>query len=76
MKNQSLHPKLTESKKYYSYNTMFRSVKDLLSTFCKENDIYYELSGREASWHFEILCNEKELKMCNDFLDSISIIEE
>lgn len=69
-------PKLTESKKYYSYNTMFRSVKDLLSTFCKENNIYFEPSGREAGWHFEILCSEEELKMCNDFLDSISITEQ
>ena len=69
-------PKNTKTKQYYSFHTMFRSVKNLLSDFCKESNIYYELSGGMADWHFEVYCSEDELKKCNDFLKSISITEE
>lgn len=69
-------PKNTKTKQYYSFHTMFRSVKNLLSDFCKESNIYYELSGGMADWHFEVYCSEEELKKCNDFLKSISITEE
>lgn len=41
--------------KYYNFDTMFRSLKDILCQYLKENNIYYELSGAAAGWHFEIL---------------------
>lgn len=44
-------------RKYYNFETMFRSLKDELVTFLKKSGIYYELSGCGAGWHFEILCN-------------------
>ncbi len=64
---------LTE-KKYYNLETMFRSLKDELTVFLKENNIYYELSGCGAGWHFEILADATEADSINAFVDSVSII--
>lgn len=61
--------------KYYSFNTMFRSLKDELTQFLKDNNIYYEASGRAAGWHLEILTDTHGAEMINNFIDSITISE-
>lgn len=61
------------SRKYYSFETMFRSLKDELSQFLKESGIYYELSGCFAGWHFEVLCNPSEVEYINNWLDQNTI---
>ena len=63
-------------KKYYNYETNFRSLKDELVTFLKQSGIYYELSGCVADWHFEILCNTEEVKKVNTWLDENTITEQ
>ena len=63
-------------RKYYSFETMFRSLKDELSDFLKGAGIYYELSGMYAGWHFEILANENEVVRINNWLDANTIIEQ
>ena len=61
--------------KYYNLDTMFRSLKDKLTQFLKDNNIYYELSGAPANWHFEILTDTNGAEMINNYIDSISITE-
>ena len=61
--------------KYYNFNTMFRSLKDKLAQFLKDNNIYCEISGATANWHFEILTDANGAKMINNYIDSISITE-
>ena len=64
-------------RKFYSFETIFRSLKDGLRRFLKESGIYYELSGCGcAGWHFEIKCNADEVKMVNDWLDANTITEQ
>ena len=62
--------------KYYSFNTMFRSLKDDLRDFLKKAKIYYELSGRDAGWHFEILATPQEAEAINEWLDRNTFIEQ
>ena len=52
---------------------MFRSLKDELVQYLKDNNIYYELSGAAAGWHFEILTNNAGANKINNFIDNISI---
>lgn len=59
--------------KFYSYNTLFRSLKDELRAFLKESGYYYELSGRAAGWHFEIKLDPAGLDAVNDWLDKNTI---
>jgi hypothetical protein len=35
--------------KYYNFHTMIKSLKDLLSEYLKNNNIYYELSQEKIS---------------------------
>jgi hypothetical protein len=60
-------------RKFYSFNTAFRSLKDNLRRFLKESGIYYELSGCGAAWHFEIKCNPTEVELVNNWLDANTI---
>jgi len=62
-------------KKFYNFETMFRSLKDGLTVFLKESGIYYEISGCGKGWHFEIKCNNEELEMVNNWLDANTITE-
>lgn len=48
---------------------MFRSLKDLLTEYLKNNNIYYELSGAAAGWHFEIKTDPAGAAAINNFLD-------
>jgi hypothetical protein len=54
---------------------MFRSLKDKLTAYLKENNIYYELSGAAANWHIEILTDEDGAEMINNFIDSVTLQE-
>jgi hypothetical protein len=59
--------------KYYSFDTMFRSLKDLLFQYLHDNNIYFELSGAAAAWHFEILTDAAGAERINGFLDDNTI---
>ena len=61
--------------KYYNFETMFRSLKDLLCKYLKTNGFYYELSGAAAGWHFEILTDADGAQKINKFLDANTITE-
>ena len=61
--------------KYYSFETMFRSLKDELSVFLKRASIYYELSGMGAGWHFEILATPQQADAINEWLDRNTFVE-
>lgn len=62
--------------KWYNFETMFRSLKDSLCKFLKSQGIRYELSGADAGWHFEILCNAEEVEKVNTWLDENTITEQ
>ena len=61
--------------KYYNFDTMFRSLKDLLKDFLIDNNIYFEISGGAALWHFEILTDAAGAASINNFLDANTIYE-
>lgn len=58
---------------YYKFDTMFRSLKDALGQYLKENNIYYELSGAAACWHFEILTDPAGAAAINKFIEKGAI---
>lgn len=58
---------------YYKFDTMFRSLKDALGQYLKENNIYFEISGAAACWHFEILTDPAGAAAVNEFLDNNTI---
>lgn len=62
-------------KKYYNFDTRFISLKNALSDFLKNNNIYFEASGNYSYYHFEILADKIELEKINDFIDTQIITE-
>jgi hypothetical protein len=54
---------------------MFRSLKDILCEYLKNNNIYYELSGAAAGWHFEILTDAAGAISIDKFLEKNCIWE-
>ena len=62
------------SRKFYSFETMFRSLKDELRSFLKTSGFYYELSGCFGGWHFEIRLSEDEVQIVNNWLDEHTIV--
>lgn len=60
-------------RKYYNFETMFRSLKDELREYLHEIGVYYELSGCYSGWHFEILANQEEVEKINKWLDANTI---
>jgi hypothetical protein len=62
--------------KYYNFDTMFRSLRNLLKEFLTDNNIYFEISGGAALWHFEILTDSTGAAAINKFLDNNTIGEE
>ena len=62
-------------KKYYNFETMFISLRDALRAFLDENNIYYEISGNGAFYHFEILTDPPGANCINNFIDSVTITE-
>jgi hypothetical protein len=65
-----------DKKDFYSFETMRGNLKEKFIVFLKENNIYYELSGCDSGWHFEINCNQAQLDLCNNFLERLTIIEQ
>ena len=59
--------------KYYNFETISRSLKNGLTRYLKDNNIYYELSAGGVYWHFEILTNEAGANKINDFIDNITV---
>jgi hypothetical protein len=59
--------------KYYNFDTMFRSLRDLLKDYLIEHNIYFEISGGAALWHFEILTDKIGAATINNFLDNNTI---
>jgi hypothetical protein len=63
----------TKMKKYYNFETLFRSLKDELTVYLKKHGYKFEISGCYTGWHFEVLASEKGLQSINDYLDSVTI---
>lgn len=61
--------------KYYNFETRFISLRDALREYLKSNNIYYELSGGPAFYHFEIKTDPAGAAAINDFLDTQIIAE-
>ena len=59
--------------KYYSFETITRTLKESLKHFLLDNNIYFEISGVAAGWHFEILTDASGVEMINNFLDNSTI---
>lgn len=62
-------------RKFYNFETMFKSLKEELTVFLKESGIYYECSGCGKGYHFEIECNNEEVEKINNWLDDHTITE-
>ena len=60
---------------YYNLETRFISLRDALREYLKANNIYYELSGGPAFYHFEIKTDPAGAEKINTFIDSITITE-
>ena len=58
--------------KYYSFETMIKSLKDQLKGFLLDNNIYFEISSA-TGWHFEIFTDANGVEMINEFLDNTTI---
>lgn len=61
------------NKKYYNFETMFISLRDLLREYLHDNKIYYELSKNGQYYHFEILASTEESETVNNFLDNNTV---
>jgi hypothetical protein len=61
--------------KYYNFDTMFGSLKDILTEYLNNNGLYYELSGAAAGWHFEILTDAAGAARIDKFLENNIIWE-
>lgn len=61
------------NKKYYNFETMFITLRDLLREYLHANNIYYELSKAYEYYHFEILASIDECEKINAFLDENTI---
>ena len=62
--------------KWYNFETRFLSLRDALRAFLKDNSIKYELSGAYSFYHFEIFTDSKGAETINNFLDSVSIVNQ
>ena len=59
--------------KYYSFETMFKSLKDTLKLFLLSNNIYFEISKDKQYYHFEIFTDPAGADKINEFLDNNTI---
>ena len=59
--------------KYYSFETITRTLKESLKHFLLDNNIYFEISSAAAMWHFEIFTDSNGVEMINEFLDNTTI---
>ena len=61
--------------KFYNFETRFISLRDALRAYLKENKIYYELSGGNSFYHFEIKTDPAGAAAINAFIDTQVIWE-
>jgi hypothetical protein len=61
--------------KFYNFETRFISLRDALREYLKENNIYYELSGGNSFYHFEIKTDPAGAAAINAWLDGQIITE-
>lgn len=61
--------------KFYNFETRFISLRDALREYLKANNIYYELSGGPAFYHFEIKTDPAGAEKINAFIDTQIITE-
>lgn len=61
--------------KFYNFETMFRTLADELSAYLKSEGIYYERSGMNPGYHFEIKLNPEQVSTVNAWLDANTITE-
>ncbi len=61
--------------KFYNFETRFISLRNALREYLKENNIYYELSGGPAFYHFEIKTDPAGAAAINSWLDTQIITE-
>lgn len=61
--------------KFYNFETRFISLRDVLREYLKANNIYYELSGGPAFYHFEIKTDAAGAAAIDKFLDTQVIWE-
>ena len=62
--------------RFYWFETAFRSMRDALRGFLREQGFYYELSGGAGLWHFEIQLDAQGVAAVNDFITAHSITEQ
>lgn len=60
---------------FYNFETRFISLRDALRGYLKTNNIYYELSGGPAFYHFEIKTDPAGAAEIDKFLDTQVIWE-
>lgn len=61
------------AKKWYNFETAFKSLRDELRYFLIGEDIPFEISGGPGFYHFEIFTNGAGAEKINAFLDTITI---
>lgn len=61
--------------RFRSFDTAFKGLKDSLTDYLIENNIYFELSVVNVfcKYHFDIKCNDQTVAKINDYLNSITI---
>jgi hypothetical protein len=52
---------------------MFVSLKNQISEFLKDNNIYFEISKNGQYYHFEILTDPAGADAVNNFIDGVTI---
>lgn len=62
-------------KKWYSYSTMFKSMKEELAAFLRRAKIQFEISGDRAAWYFSILVSPAEAEAVNNWIHDNTITE-
>ena len=56
-------------RKYWNFETAIEHLKDRLREMLHGYNIYYELSAAGTAWHFEILCNDEEAGIVDEFIE-------
>ena len=52
-----------------NFETMFIDLAEALQSYLNDNAFTYEISGCFNCVHFEILCDNNDIKDINNFLD-------
>ena len=63
------------AKKFYSFETSFKSLTDELKYYLTGEGIYFEASGGPGFYHLEIFTNAAGAEKINAFIDTMTITE-